>query len=205
MKLWQKICIYFTTLFIIVFLAAGILLIENNTRSNLDKTIRKSAKEQQSIVRGINWYTRINEARGISGSEKERYLYMSEYLDSRIDFQGVYIELLNDAHQEIYSNVKIDLPEERFEIGQATNTPYYVIRKNNQNVTLSVVTTMHMLNTVNNPDSIVGEESKFIISYITDISDIYRNKEEQYSFFIKVFILVIVIMTVGIYILSKNS
>ncbi len=204
MKLWQKICIYFTTLFIIVFLAAGILLIENNTRSNLDKTIRKSAKEQQSIVRGINWYTRINEARGISGSEKERYLYMSEYLDSRIDFQGVYIELLNDAHQEIYSNVKIDLPEERFEIGQATNTPYYVIRKNNQNVTLSVVTTMHMLNTVNNPDSIVGEESKFIISYITDISDIYRNKEEQYSFFIKVFILVIVIMTVGIYILSKN-
>ena len=129
---------------------------------------------------------------------------MGEYLDSRIDFQGVYIEVLNDAHQEIYSNVKIDLPEERFEIGQATNTPYYVIRKNNQNVTLSVVTTMHMLNTVNNPDSIVGEESKFIISYITDISDIYRNKEEQYSFFIKVFILVIVIMTVGIYILSKN-
>lgn len=199
MKLWQKICIYFSTLFIVVFLAAGILLIENNTRSNLDKTIHKAAMEQQSIVRGIHWYTRINEARSISSSEKERYLYMSEYLASRIDSQGAYIELLNNEQNVIYSNVCMDhLPEERFEIEKAASIPYYVIRENNNHISLSVVSTMI------NPNNSETEKAKFTVSYITDISDIYQNKEEQYSFFIKIFLLVIFIMVAGIYILSKN-
>lgn len=192
MKLWQKICIYFLSLFIIVFLAAGILLIEKSARANLDKLISKSSNEYSSILNGMTWYTVINEERNAKSLYYNLEDYIYEYLDSRIGPSGVYFNVQDSQGNAIFSNLDFDFPIEEIEIINTKKYPQYVIRQNHQKTYLSIYS------------NITIKDLDLINCYIVDISYLFEQKEEQYSFFIKIFLMVIVILTTGVYILSKN-
>lgn len=192
MKLWKKMCVYFLSFFIVVFLAAGILLIEKSTRSNLDKIISKAAAEQNSISNGMIWYAVISEERNVNKSSYYLEDYIVEYLKSRISSEGVYFKVLDSSRNIIYSNMNFELPIEEVELKNAQNYPQYVIRKNYDKAYLSIYSTKKV------------KTSELTNCYIFDISYIYEQKEAQYSFFLKIFLAVTVVLGAGVYILSKN-
>lgn len=192
MKLWQKICIYFLSLFIIVLLVASILLIEKSARANLDKIISKSGSEHSSILNGMIWYAVINEERNLINSDYSLTDYIVEYLNSRLGSEGIYFKVLDSQNNTVFSNLDFNFPIEEIEIKNAENYSQYVIRQNREKTYLSVYSNKTI------------KDLDLINCYIIDISYLYEQKEEQYSFFIKIFLMVIIVLAIGVYILSKN-
>ncbi len=191
MKLWQKICIYFISLFIIVFLAAGILLIEKSARANLDKIISKAGIEHSSIMNGMIWYAAINQERYISGTDYSFKDYLVEYLSSRSGFEGPYFKVL-DSENIVFSNLNFEFPIEEMENKNAEKFSQYIIRRKGNTAYLSIYSNANI------------KDLNLMFCYITDISYLYEQKENQYSFFIKIFLVVTIVLIVGVYILSKN-
>lgn len=194
MKLRDKIFLYSFVLFTTVFCISSTFQIENNLKSTLEKLIRDSASEQQSITSGLFSYVIISEKRNIGREIEPITDYIKEYLNSRINSEGVYTELLDEEGQIIYSNLDFEIPEQkdRIEIENAMTTQQYVIRDIKEKTYLSITSLIKI------------KEEKLINSYILDISAVYKERERQYSFFFWVLAIVCIIMAIGIYLLSNH-
>lgn len=67
MRLSQKIGISSLLFFLIVYLTAGIGIIENNKKTAMNRILQLSADEQNSISSGIIKYVLVNRAKTIRG------------------------------------------------------------------------------------------------------------------------------------------
>lgn len=191
MKLWQKICFYSLLLFVVVFCAAGILLIENNKKTNINHLIETSNSEQASISSGLLRYALIRAA-DYSLDTEALETYMIEYLNSRINSEGVYTEILDKRYRIVYSNLDFELPKERPEIINSMESPQYIIRRIGTQTYLSISSSIKVM------------EQKFFNSYIIDISHVYHERQRQYIYFIRIFLVVILLLASGLYIISHT-
>ena len=94
MRLSQKIGISSLLFFMIVYLTAGIGIIENNKKTAMNRILQLSADEQNSISSGIIKYVLVNRAKNNTGMNIDDSVYITEYLDSRINSWGIYLILL---------------------------------------------------------------------------------------------------------------
>lgn len=67
MRLSQKIGISSLLFFLLVYLTAGIGIIENNKKTAMNRILQLSADEQNSISSGIIKYVLVNRAKTIRG------------------------------------------------------------------------------------------------------------------------------------------
>lgn len=94
MRLSQKIGISSLLFFLLVYLTAGIGIIENNKKTAMNRILQLSADEQNSISSGIIKYVLVNRAKNNTGMNIDDSVYITEYLDSRINSWGIYLILL---------------------------------------------------------------------------------------------------------------
>lgn len=88
MRLSQKIGISSLLFFLLVYLTAGIGIIENNKKTAMNRILQLSADEQNSISSGIIKYVLVNRAKNNTGMNIDDSVYITEYLDSRINSWG---------------------------------------------------------------------------------------------------------------------
>ena len=93
MRLSQKIGISSLLFFLLVYLTAGIGIIENNKKTAMNRILQISADEQNSISSGIIKYVLVNRAKNNTGMNIDDSVYITEYLDSRINSWGIYLIL----------------------------------------------------------------------------------------------------------------
>lgn len=185
MRLWQKISVCSLSFFLVVFIISGTLMIENNKKTAFDRILQQAAAEQTGISSGILRYVmmcRVRELREDGFADKK---YITDYLDSRINSRGIYLEI-REGGDVLYSNLNFALPVPGGDSGGVTEYRLQDI----EDKQYLVLTSGIML-----PDKI------FINTYLTDISGIYEDRANQYSFFIKLCAMVSAVLAAGMYLL----
>lgn len=188
MRLWQKISVCSLSFFLVVFLASGIFMIENNKKTAFDRILQQATAEQTGISSGILRYvmmSRMQELREDGFADKK---YITDYLDSRINSRGIYLEI-REGEDVLYSNLNFELPAPGDDSGGVTEYRLQDIEGKRYLVLTSGIRL---------PDKV------FINTHLTDISGIYVDRASQYSFFIKLCVIVSVILTAGMYILTRH-
>lgn len=187
MKVWQKIFIYSLLIFLITFNFGAVFLIQNSYNSNLKREIDRSLSEQSNVSAGIIYYNMIS----VKGSKTNHKEIIKNYL-GKFNSKDTYLEILDKNNNVVFSNMYFNISGEREELKEASSDKRKYIIRDEGNKTLLFVTSL-----VN----IQGEDLK--VSYIHDITYIYQDKREQYSFFIQLSMVVTIILAISIYMLSK--
>lgn len=187
MKFWQKIFVYSLLIFLITFNFGAVFLIQNSFNLNLKREIDRSLGEQNNVSAGIIYYNMIS----VKGSNTNYKEIIKNYL-GKFNSKDTYLEVLDKNNNVVFSNMYFTIPGEREELKEASSDKRKYIIRDVGNKTLLFVTSL-----VN----IQGEDLK--ISYIHDITYIYHDKREQYSFFIQLSMVVSIILAISMYMLSK--
>ncbi|MED1093528.1 HAMP domain-containing sensor histidine kinase [Bacillus paramycoides] len=187
MKFWQKIFIFSLLIFLITFNFGAVFLIQNSYNLNLKREIDRSLNDQRNVSAGIIYYNMIS-VKGSSINYKE---IIKNYL-GKLNSKDSYLEVLDKNNNVVFSNMYFSIPGEREELKEASSDKRKYIIRDVGNKTLLFVTSL-----VN----IQGEDLK--VSYIHDITYIYQDKREQYSFFIQLSMVISIILAISMYMLSK--
>lgn len=186
MKLWLKLCICSSLFFLAVFIGSSVMMIENNVKTDFEHTLRRAADEQSSISTGIVWYVVRNNA---MGSNQFRYLNsIAEYLDSRMNSQGIYT-VIRDEKEVLYSNLDIPFPVSQINGSQA-ETAQYKVQEAEGKKYLCLTSRVRF------------KEIDFYNTYILDVSAIYEDRMQQYLYFIRLALLVLVLLAGGMYFIT---
>lgn len=185
MKLWQKIGIYSLLFFMLVFCCSGILMIENNSKTAFDRILQQSADQQTGISSGIMQYVTLGQVREsrIEGTYDKEYI--TDYLSSRINSWGIYLEI-RDAEEVLYSNLEFELPVMQISAYAGTTATYKIYTMEDREYLLLI-------------SSIPLRDRYLTSTYIVDISKIYADRAQQYSFFIKLLLVVSAVLAAGMY------
>lgn len=195
MKLRQKIFINFLILFLLVFNLGAIIIIQNTHNISLGREIDRGLTEHLSIDSGMKAILSINKDKQNNYNEKDDAILnpiIKAYLSS-FNNKDISIELLDGNNNKIFDNININISGEREELeNPLLDKRQYIIRDIDEKTYLFVTNLMN-----------IGYKD-FKFSYIRDISQTYKDRINQYLFFLQVDILIILLLIIGIYILSDR-
>ncbi|MDD5936197.1 MAG: HAMP domain-containing sensor histidine kinase [Clostridiales bacterium] len=194
MKFWKKIFFACISLFLILYVIAGCLLIERIHREKLQVSIQTSrskfAEIENSIYLNADYALYDNfqsEAELVNWLETViNGFYMSN------DFDFFNIEVFRKDNRLLMSNVKYDSINNRIEIVEANRECSFLIRKVNDKRYLFV---SGLIN-VNN------EEYKLVVS--NSIETLWESKLRDYGFFLWIGIGMTVVMAGLLYVITKR-
>lgn len=195
MKIGQKIFIYSFVLFLCIFNIGAVFIIENSHDLNLQREIDRGLNEHLSIYSGINVIFSVDKDNIVEKKDiKTNFLniIITDFL-AKFNDENVFIEILDKNNEKVFSSFKLAVKEDRPElINPLLNKRKYIIRDVDHKTFLFVT---NLLN-------IDDEELKF--SFIRDITYVYTDRQLQYKFFIQLEIFICIILSIGIFILTKN-
>lgn len=189
MKLSQKICISSLLFFLLVYLVSGVWIIENNKNTAVNRTLQLSADEQNGISSGMIRYILVNRAKNTSRIKIDDSVYITEYLDSRMNSGGVYLAVFKQD-TVLYSNLAFKLSDigsfdyagkTTWRIQQIEDRPYVALLSH-----------------------LPLEEEGLWSIYLRDISDIYADRTSQYTFFVQLGLAVTLTLAVGLFFITRH-
>lgn len=189
MKLWQKIVVYSLLLFIPALLCFGIAMIENNRKTAVTRIIKQTGIELSGISMGLIKYVmtqRVEKATGY-GTQDEKYI--NDYFENQTDTWRSYLKISNEK-KVLYSNLDTELAEVADRISVSRVSEYKVYNIQDKEYLVST-------------EFIPLYKNDLQLIYYTDISEIYVERELQYSFYLKLSIVVIFLITVGMYFIVR--
>lgn len=192
MKLWKKICLFSLIIFLGTFSLAGVLLINKIHSDSLKEEVDKSLGEQELILSQlyIN-YTLSGKLNIDNDIEDELKKNIYKFMGS-VDEKYGYVELLDTNNKVIYSDVKFKLPSNRVELKiSSEDEKKFVIRTINETQYLFVSSLINLNGT------------RLKLSYIKDISNVYKQKVRYYTFFIYIGIFISIIFAVCMFFFVK--
>lgn len=197
MKLWQKIYSFTLLLLILTLNIAGFILIQKVHNDLLEKEIDKCISEQKFKASGL----RINSTyieKIYSGDSANINMsinnLMSEYSNStnRGDGQVGNIEILDSQNNIIYTDAKFPVANEKKELENLSSGQIkYIIRTLNEKQYLYVSSLVKMHNI------------PIKVHYAKDISNIYKEKMNYYTLFIKLDVLICSLFAIFMFFISR--
>ncbi|PGU02855.1 sensor histidine kinase [Bacillus cereus] len=195
MKFWQKISIYSSLLFLVIFNFGAVCLIQNSHNLNLKREIDRSLDEHKNISTGISYYNMISnnylyvESKNIVKADYKEVI--KKYLE-KLNAKNNYLEVVDKNNHVVFSNLDFTVSQDREELTNESHDKRKYIIRDVENKTLLFVTSLININ---------GEDLKF--SYVRDVTYIYEDKKEQYNFYIQLSISITIILAIGMYMLSR--
>ncbi|OPA73003.1 two-component sensor histidine kinase [Paenibacillus selenitireducens] len=175
MKFWHKISLFSFLVFVVIFNAASILVIERSHNKILSQEINSALSQNMSIHSSIDAIVPILRIYDSLDYEKTVLTNVAkEFVEKNRD-QQVYMDITNDKNQSIYSNVDFKMPIHREELSKlAMDEIHYIIRDIDQRTILftSNITDIH--------------HKSYVFTYMKDVTSLYADRLEQYRFFAKV-------------------
>lgn len=196
MKFWQRIYIFSLILFIFTFNFAGILIIEKIHNETLKREVDRCLSEHLSIYSGVNlslpvYNTLKRYSRNISSDDEILSKAINDYYKKYND-KNVYVEIIDANNKSVFSNINFKMPDKREELKSLQpDTRQYIIKDIGNK---SFIFISNLIN-INN--------KSYTFTYVRNISEIYKERETEYVFFIKLDLVVSLVFMVFMYFVSK--
>ena len=194
MKFWKKIFLYSLILFLLLFNGGGIILIEKIHSENLNNAIKslmyKSLNVESVMYLNSDYLMNID-VDSESNIKNWMDIIINGYSLNNVEQYNT--ELYSMGNKEISSDLKNKVSGDRQEILQAKKgQKYFIIRTINNKKYAFVSSIVNLKN----------RDFKLIIS--KDIQYVYRERINNYKFFIIIDLIMLIILSVGMYIISKK-
>ncbi len=196
MKFWEKIFLCTLVVFELFFVSASVYLIDSNFRLNLNMGIDSGISEQERFCTSIRSnlsLLKVQRASNYSNGKVDKQsidLMINTYLNNFKE-QGVYLDVIDEKNNNIFSNYNTDIFGKRDELNVEDDKVNYIIRDLNDKTYLFVTKEINL------------DENYYRVSYGKDISSIYKNREYLIELFIKINVVISVILIIVMIILSK--
>lgn len=192
MKLWQKFCLWPLLFFLLLFMGTGILMIETNTGERFQIHLTQLLEEQKRITEGLDWYVYISSVRDSRRGIGKAREYMREYMENRSGIQGVCYQLTEYAKEAtpIYSDLEPELPV--MDRQDATYAPQYKVLKYGEKRFLRLTSLFS------------AQNRSYTSTLFMDITALAENRRQQYRHFFNLFALSGVLLSAGMYGISRH-
>lgn len=194
MKFWKKIFLYSLILFLLLFNGGGIILIEKIHSENLNNAIKSLMYKYLNVesVMYLNADYLVNiEVDSESNMKNWMDIIINGYSINNVEQYNT--ELYSMENKEITSDLKQKIQGKREEILQAKEgQKAFIIRSINNKKYAFVSSVVNLEN----------RDFKLIIS--RDIQYVYSERINNYKFFILIDFIILIILSIGMYIISKK-
>ena len=194
MKFWKKIFLYSLILFLLLFNGGGIILIEKIHNENLNTAIKSLMYKYlnvESVMYLNSDYLMDIDVDSESNMKNWIDIIINGYSLNNVEQYNT--ELYSMTNKEIASDLKEKIRGKREEILHAKeNEKSFIIRTINNKKYAFVSSIVTLKN----------RDFKLIIS--KDIQYVYRERINNYKFFIIIDLIMLIILSVGMYIISKK-
>lgn len=194
MKFWKKIFLYSLILFLLLFNGGGIILIEKIHSENLNtaiKTLMYKYLNVESVMYLNSDYLMNIEVNSESNMKNWMDIIINGYSVNNVEQYST--ELYSMENKEITSDLKEKIPGKREEILKAQkDEKSFIIRTINSRKYAFVGSVVNLEN----------RDFKLIIS--KDIQYVYTERINNYKFFIIIDFIMLIILSIGMYIISKK-
>ncbi|RJX39801.1 sensor histidine kinase [Paenibacillus pinisoli] len=193
MKFWQKICLFSILTFIIIFNAASIMVIERNHSKMLQQEINNTLSANMSINSSVNAVVPILRIYDSIDYEKTVLTNIASEFVRRNSDQGSYLDIADDKDKTVFSNLDFTMPREREEREELEPGEIKYILRDIGERTLLFTTNVTDINKKN-----------YIFTYIKDVTPLYTERMEQYTFFAQMDIVACLIYIIVMFLISKG-
>ena len=194
MKFWEKIFLYSLILFFLLFSGGGIILIEKIHSESLDtaiKSIMYKYLNVESVMYLNSDYLMDIDVNSESNMKNWVDIIINGYSVNNVEQYNT--ELYSMENKKISSDLKEKVTGKRTEILNAKeNEKSFIIRTINNRRYAFVSSIVNLEN----------RDFKLIIS--RDIQHVYTERINNYKFFLIIDIIILIILSIGMYIISKN-
>ncbi|GGH30895.1 sensor histidine kinase [Paenibacillus segetis] len=175
MKFWQKIYLFSFLVFVIIFNAASIMVIERSHNKMLGQEINNVLSQNMSIHSSVDAIVPILRIYDSIDYEKTVLTSIANEFVAKNSDEHVYMEITNDTNQMIFSNTDFTMPTHREELDNLDiDEINYILRDIDQH---TILFTSNITN-INN--------KRYVFTYMKDVTPLYQDRLDQYGFFVRV-------------------
>lgn len=195
MKFWHKIFLSILIVFELFFISACLYLINSNFKLNLQMTIDSGIREQNRFCTSLESNLYLLKAQKSSDSQASEVdkpsidAMINTYLGN-LGEQDLFLEVIDEHNQVIYTNLKINTIIQRDELNVASDKVNYIIRDLGDKTYLFIAR------------QVVLDHNTYKVSYAKDISSIYNNQKNLLNLLLRLNILVSGILVMVTIVLS---
>ncbi|WP_268625142.1 sensor histidine kinase [Paenibacillus alvei] len=175
MKFWQKIYVFTILVFLLIFHAASIMVIERSHNKMLEQEINNAMSQHMSIHTSVEAIVPILRIYDSIDYEKTVLTRIANEFIHKNSDQRVYLDIRDKTNRPVFSNINFPLPAQRNELDKLKeNEIRYILRDIDQR---TILFTSNLANINHKP---------YMFTYMVDVTPVYQDREDQYHFFFKV-------------------
>ena len=175
MKFWQKIYVFTLLVFLLIFHAASIMVIERSHNKMLEQEINNAMSQHMSIHTSVEAIVPILRIYDSIDYEKTVLTRIANEFIHKNSDQRVYLDIRDKTNRPVFSNINFPLPAQRNELDKLKeNEIRYILRDIDQR---TILFTSNLANINHKP---------YMFTYMVDVTPVYQDRVDQYHFFFKV-------------------
>jgi len=175
MKFWHKIYVFTILVFLLIFHAASIMVIERSHNKMLRQEINNAMSQNMSIHTSVEAIVPILRIYDSIDYEKTVLTRIANEFIQKNSDQRVYLDIRDETNRPVFSNMDFPLPAERDELDKlGENEIRYILRDIDQR---TILFTSNLANI---------NHKHYVFTYMVDVTPVYQDRVDQYYFFFKV-------------------
>lgn len=175
MKFWQKIYVFTILVFLLIFHAASIMVIERSHNKMLGQEINNAMSQNMSIHTSVEAIVPILRIYDSIDYEKTVLTRIANEFIQKNSVPRVYLDIRDETNRAVFSNLDFSMPAQRNELDKLKeNEIRYILRDIDQR---TILFTSNLANINHKP---------YVFTYMVDVTPVYQDRVDQYHFFFKV-------------------
>ncbi|MCR8844453.1 HAMP domain-containing histidine kinase [Paenibacillus sp. SC116] len=175
MKFWQKIYVFSILVFVIIFNAASIMVIERSHNRMLEQEINSALSQNMSIHSSVNAIVPILRIYDSIDYEKSVLTRIANEFVGTNKEQRVYLDIRDETNQAVFSNVDFQMPAQRKELDKLGEDEINYIFRDIDERTILFTSNIANIN-----------HTSYLFTYMVDVTSLYQERVDQYEFFVQV-------------------
>ncbi|MFC4812150.1 sensor histidine kinase [Paenibacillus sp. GCM10023250] len=175
MKFWLKIFTYSIVVFLLIFNAASILVIERNHSKLLNRAIDDALSQNRNIHSSVNAIVPTVLIYDSDEYEQKVLANIAQGFVGKVGDRGVYMTIRNDKGKTVYNNADFEMPADRSGPERTKEDEVaYILRDIGKRTILFT------------SNSVQINRNHYAFTYMKDMTSVYRERSDQYVFYLKV-------------------
>ncbi|WP_028609339.1 sensor histidine kinase [Paenibacillus harenae] len=175
MKFWQKIYVFSILVFVIIFIAASVMVIERSHNNMLRQEINSALSQNMSIHASVDAIVPILRIFDSIDYEKSVLTRIANEFVDKNSGQLTYLDIRDETGRVVFNNVDFQMPGGRGELDKLNASEIHWVLRDIGERTILFTSNLTDIN-----------QKSYVFTYMTDVTPVYQDRVEQYQFFIKV-------------------
>ncbi|MCK9862448.1 HAMP domain-containing sensor histidine kinase [Paenibacillus sp. ATY16] len=175
MRFWLKIFTYSILVFFLIFNVTSVIVIERNHGKILTREINNALSQNMNIHSSVDAILPVVLIYDSEQYEENVLANIAKAFVGKVGDEGVYMTIKDDKGKSVYNNIDFEMPMNRAETEKLNTDEIRYILRDVGNRTILFTSNLTEIN-----------RKIYTFTYMEDITSVYRERMDQYQFYLKV-------------------